>query len=308
MGQGPAGGSERRSARGSLHRTLAIHPSESEFDRRARCAVLEAGPRDDPGHATLALEAGGDIEGLAVEAPAKGYAVRIERGAATLRRLRLTGSGEAGLYFVGSQVAVLDSDFEGNQYGILSEGPSTLALEQSRFHGIHRAGIALVSTHATLKNNVLVGPFYEAALSVTLGDSVRLSGTRVTAPGDVGLKFVTSKAMIDGARVESVRRDAQAQEGYAIYSYQSTLEVSGLVVDDSQGVGVFVSGGRVTLRRSELHRCGEVAAYVGGGGALILIDSLIADGPVGLFVEPDGTADATALRYERVKQQRVNGK
>jgi hypothetical protein len=268
-------------------------------------AMLVPGPGDDPGHATLTLEQGGQLEGLAVEAPAKGYAVRVERSSATLKKLHLTGGGVAGLYFVGSKLEVSGSEFEGNQYGVLSEGPSSLELQKSRFHGVYRAGVALVGTSATFMDNAFVGPFFEAAVTAIHCDPVRLSGTRVTAAGEIGLKFVTSKAVIEEARVEGVRSDKNGLEGNALYSFQSTLDVSGLWVDDTQGVGVSVSGGHVTLRHSELHRCSEVAVNVGGGGSLRMSDSLITDSPTGILVDSDGTSDTTDNRYQHVKWPEV---
>jgi hypothetical protein len=271
-------------------------------------AILVPGITTDPGHATLTLESGGQVEGLTIEAPTKGYAMRVERSAATMRKLRLLGSGEAGLYFVGGALDVSDCDFEGNQYGVLSQGPSSLVLEESRFKGIYRAGVALVSTTATIKNNVFTGPFYEAAVTIIHGEQVKLSGTKVTAAGEIGLKFVGSSAAIDSAMVEGVRQDAHGLEGNGLYSYQSTLDVSGLRVDDTQGVGVSVSGGRVTLNHCELHRCSVAAVYVGGGGHLRLVDTLLADSPVGIFVESDATTKLEAVRYERVERRQEKGK
>jgi len=276
--------------------------------RASAGATLSPGDAEDPGHATLILERGGQVEGLAIEAPAKGYALRVERSTATFARLHLTGNGEAGLYFVGSKVRASECDFEGNAYGVLGEGPSTLDLGSSRFHGNVRAGVAVVSTATTLKDNQLVGPFYEAAVTAIHCDPVKLSGNRTTAAGAVGLKFIASKAVLSGGSVEGARSDAQGLEGNGLYAYHSTIDAAGLHIDATKGVGVSVIGGSVSLRHCEIRHSTEAAASVSSGGTLTLSDTLVADAPVGVFVEPDGVAETSTARFERVEQPRVSGK
>jgi hypothetical protein len=271
-------------------------------------AILVPGPVDtDPGHGTLTLEKGGGAEGLVVEAPARGYAVRVERSTATFSRMHLKGRGVAGLYLAGSQVKVSASEFEGNEYGVLTAGPSSLDLAESRFHDIARAGIALVSTAAKVKDSTLVGPFSEAALTVIHSDAIDLKSLRVLAAGEIGLKFITSRGSVDGVSVEGVRPAALGSEGSGLYSYQSKLVVDGLRIDGVQGIGVHVSGGTVALARTTISHCSESAAYVGGNGSLRLVDSLVGDSPLGILVDPDGAADVKTTRFENVPRKRAEG-
>jgi hypothetical protein len=270
-------------------------------------AILVPGPVDDRAHGNLILEKGGSVEGLVVEAPARGYAVRVERSSATFSRMHVKGRGIAGLYFVGSQVKVSASEFEGNEYGILTAGPSALELSESRFHDIGRAGIALVSTSANVKDATLVGPFSEGALTALHSDAVDVASLHLSATGEIGLKFVTSHGTISEASVEGVRPATGGPGGNGLYSYQSKLVVDGLRIDGVQGVGVHVAGGAVSMARSTILNCSESAAYVGGSGSLRLVDSLVGDSPVGILVDPDGSAEVKATRFERVPRQRVQG-
>jgi hypothetical protein len=270
-------------------------------------AILVPGPVDDPAHGNLVFEKGGSVDGLIVEAPARGYAVRVERSSATLSRMQLKGHGIAGLYFVGSQVKVSGSEFEGNEYGVLAAGPSSLDLSASRFHDVGRAGIALVSTSGTVKDATLVGPFSEAALTAIHSDAVDVAAVHVSVAGEIGLKFVNSRGAVDGASVEGVRPATGGLGGNGLYSYQSKLVVDGLRIDGVQGVGVHVAGGAVSLARTTITNCSEGAAYVGSSGSLRLVDSLVGDSPVGILVDPDASADVKATRFERVPRKRVQG-
>jgi hypothetical protein len=64
----------------------------------------------------------------------------------------------------------------------------------------------------------------------------------------------------------------------------------------------------VALSQSEFHHCSVAAAYVAGHGLLRLSDTLLADSPVGVFVESDGSLKVEAIRYERVDRHQVDAK
>jgi hypothetical protein len=270
-------------------------------------ATLSPGEARDEGRATLTLQAGGQVEGLTIESAVKGYALRVDRGSTTLSGLHLVGGGEAGLYLVASEVSVSGCDFEGNDYGVLTEGPSTLEVSGSHFRRNYRAGVAVVYTAATVKDSEFTGPFYEAAVTVIHSESVTLSGNRVAAAGAIGIKLLLSKAVLVGGRIKGARSDGQGLEGNGLYAFQSTVDADGLHIEDTRGTAVSVIGGRVALNHCEIRQSSEAAAYVSGGGTLVLQKCLLADTPIGVFVDPDGTARIETTRFERVEQARVKG-
>jgi nitrous oxidase accessory protein NosD len=272
-------------------------------------ATLSPGASPDARRTTLTLHAGGKVEGLTVQATPKGYAVRIDHSPqVVLSGLHLGGVGEAGLYLAASDVKVSDCDFEGNDYGVLTEGPSTLEVVGSRFKGNRRTGLALVGTSAVIERNEFEGPFLEAAVLGVRGDSLKLRGNQVAAAGSIGLKFLSSKVALDGDRVRGARSDKDGLEGNGLYAYRSTVEGANVQIDDTRGTAVSVVGGRVALRNCTIAHSSEAAAYVSSGGALLLAGCTLSDTPVGVFVEPDATADTRSTRFERVEHHIEKGK
>jgi hypothetical protein len=271
-------------------------------------AILSPSAELDPGLATLTLQDGGRIEGLTIEATTKGYALRVEGGTAVLARLHLGGRGQAALYIVRSKVTVSDCEFQGNDYGLLAEGPSTVAVSGSRFGENHRAGVGAVNTAITVADSMFTGPFYEAALTIIHSDSATLSGNQITAAGAAGIKLLTSKAVLTGGKVQGARSDANGLEGDGLYSFQSRVESEGLRIGDTHGTGVWVSGGHVALAHCEIAQSSEAAASVGGNGTLTLSKCHVVDSPVGVFVDPDGTANTEGSQFEHVAHLVVKGR
>ncbi len=271
-------------------------------------AILSPGAEPDPGLATLTLQAGGRIEGLTIEATIKGYALRVEGGTAVLAGLHLGGRGESALYVVRSKVTVSDCEFQGNDYGLLTEGPSMVAISGSRFRQNQRAGVAAVNTVITVADSMFTGPFYEAALTIIHSDSATLSGNQITAAGAAGIKLLTTKAVLTGGEVRGAQSDAKGLEGDGLYAFQSKVESEGLRIEDTHGTGVWVSGGHVSLAHCEIAQSSEAAASVGGNGTLTLSKCHVVDSPVGVFVDPDGTANTEGSKFERVAHLVVKGR
>ncbi len=208
------------------------------------------------------------------------------------------GAGGTAVYAAGGRAAVTRCDFAHSEYGLMAYG-SSVDIRDCRFHGIRRAGAALVRSAARLWRARFEGPFYEAAVSVVGSPRFQMRRSRVDAAGAAGVKLLNSTAVLRGDRIAGAQVDSKGLEGDGLYLFDSEVDsVGDRLLDD--GTGIELLGGRATVRACRIERSSEVAVDVGEKGSLALLGCVLADAPEGVAAEQGSAPRLSGTRFLRI--------